>query len=130
MAGEMLRWSPALGQDVKVHRDADICGSKHRIVDKADGFVNCAGKLDWHGLHCESFDFSLALSIRFIHKLFTFLVGSQKGVLGPTASHVLLSSFFLTLCLFLSYLFSLFFQKRKSSSSVQLMVSVLCLPQC
>lgn len=33
-----------------------------------------------------------------------------------------------TLCLFLSHLFSLFFQKRKSSSSVQLMVSVCRLP--
>lgn len=32
------------------------------------------------------------------------------------------------LCLFLSHLFSLFFQKRKSSSSVQLMVSVCRLP--
>ena len=31
-------------------------------------------------------------------------------------------------CLFLSHLFSLFFQKRKSSSSVQLMVSVCRLP--
>lgn len=31
-------------------------------------------------------------------------------------------------CLFLSHLFSLFFQKRKSSSSVQLMVSVRRLP--
>lgn len=33
-----------------------------------------------------------------------------------------------TLCLFLSHFFSLFFQKRKSSSSVQLMVSVCHLP--
>ena len=33
-----------------------------------------------------------------------------------------------TLCLFLSHFFSLFFQKRKSSSSVQLMVSVCRLP--
>lgn len=45
----------------------------------------------------------------------------------PLSSIPLLSAVF-TLCLFLSHLFSLFFQKRKSSSSVQLMVSVCRLP--
>lgn len=54
---------------------------------------------------------------------------TTKGGSGAAASHVPLSAF-LTLCLFLFHLFSLFFQKRKSSSSVQLMVSVLRLPQC
>lgn len=54
---------------------------------------------------------------------------TMKGGSGAAASLVLLSAF-LTLCLFLFHLFSLFFQKRKSSSSVQLMVSVLRLPQC
>lgn len=54
---------------------------------------------------------------------------TQEGGSGAAASHVLLSAL-LTLCLFLFHLFSLFFQKRKSSSSVQLMVSVLRLPQC
>lgn len=54
---------------------------------------------------------------------------TEKGGSGAAAFHVLLSAF-LTLCLFLFHLFSLFFQKRKSSSSVQLMVSVLRLPKC
>lgn len=54
---------------------------------------------------------------------------TKKGGSGAAAFHVLLSAF-LTLCLFLFHLFSLFFQKRKSSSSVQLMVSVLRLPKC
>lgn len=56
-------------------------------------------------------------------------VRTMKSGSGAAASLVLLSTF-LTLCLFLFHLFSLFFQKRKSSSSVQLMVSVLRLPQC
>ncbi|RLW03094.1 hypothetical protein DV515_00006868, partial [Chloebia gouldiae] len=47
---------------------------------------------------------------------------TKKGGSGAAAFHVLLSAF-LTLCLFLFHLFSLFFQKRKSSSSVQLMES-------
>lgn len=54
---------------------------------------------------------------------------TKKGGSGAAAFRVLLSAF-LTLCLFLFHLFSLFFQKRKSSSSVQLMVSVLRLPKC
>ncbi|POI26179.1 hypothetical protein CIB84_010071 [Bambusicola thoracicus] len=47
---------------------------------------------------------------------------TMKGGSGAAAPLVLLSAF-LTLCLFLFHLFSLFFQKRKSSSSVQLMES-------
>lgn len=46
----------------------------------------------------------------------------------PPLSFVPLLPAVFTLCLFLSHLFSLFFQKRKSSSSVQLMVSVCRLP--
>ncbi|XP_013920492.1 PREDICTED: calcium/calmodulin-dependent protein kinase type II subunit alpha [Thamnophis sirtalis] len=66
---------------------------------------------------------TLHLSIRLIHKKTHLLRGITTTVPGSLASHVLLTSFFLTLCLFLSHLFSLFFQKRKSSSSVQLMES-------
>lgn len=127
----MSRLSFTFYQEIKVHRLQNELFSLRRS-ETGQGWLNCELRRKVRcSLYCGCLFFThymeiLVLSTGMIHLPRRI----TTNIPGPAASHVLLSSFFLTLCLFLSHLFSLFFQKRKSSSSVQLMVSVLCLPQC
>lgn len=101
-------------------------GDYGRSVEKSAG-RNAGRELASHHQHCSQQHVPTGATSPLC--AFHLPTRTKKGSSGAAAFHVLLSAF-LTLCLFLFHLFSLFFQKRKSSSSVQLMVSVLHLPKC